>query len=145
VDLTLNSLNRSLGFLTSFLLEFFKLLLVLRLDLQFHLGQLDLVFVLGLGDLLLEHRAVVLPLSQLKLIQKRLFRDVRIRLIFFFDFLDGDLATFEFLVGLLPEVADIRLHFFHSLVRQFLIFLLEVEHFIPEHQQLLHFVCVRHS
>jgi len=145
VDLTLNSLNRSLGFLTSFLLEFFKLLLVLCLDLQFHLGQLDLVFVLGLGDLLLEHRAVVLPLSQLKLIQKRLFRDVRIRLIFFFDFLDGDLATFEFLVGLLPEVADIRLHFFHSLVRQFLIFLLEVEHFIPEHQQLLHFVCVRHS
>lgn len=53
----------SLGLLLSFLLELFELLLVLCLNLELHLRKLDLVLVLGLGDLLLKHRAVVLPLA----------------------------------------------------------------------------------
>ena len=66
----------SLGLLAGLLLELFELLLVLCFDLDLHLGELDLVLVLSLGDLLLQHGAVVLPLGQFELVQEGLLRDV---------------------------------------------------------------------
>jgi hypothetical protein len=49
------------------LLEFVKRLVVLLFDLHLDLGQLDLVFVLRLIDLVLKLAALVAPLEELKL------------------------------------------------------------------------------
>lgn len=55
VDLTLNRQDSSLGLLLCLLLELFELFLILRLNLELHLGELDLIFVLGARDFVLEH------------------------------------------------------------------------------------------
>ena len=49
------------------LVEFVKRLVVLLFDLHLDLGQLDLVFVLRLIDLVLKLAALVAPLEELKL------------------------------------------------------------------------------
>jgi hypothetical protein len=49
------------------LLEFVKRLVVLLFDFHLDLGQLDLVFVLRLIDLVLKLAALVAPLEELKL------------------------------------------------------------------------------
>lgn len=135
----------SLGLLAGLLLELFELLLVLRLNFDLHLGELNLVLVFGLSDLLLEHGAVVLPLGQFELVQEGFLCDVRVRLVLFFDFLDGNLALFHFGAGLVSKLIDITLHILHRFIGQLLVLLLKVEHFVAQHQQLLHFVCVSHG
>lgn len=66
----------ALCLLLSLLLEFFKLLFVFSLNLKLHLSQLDLIFVLSLGDLLVKHGTIVLPLSQLELVEESLLGDL---------------------------------------------------------------------
>ena len=66
----------ALCLLLSFLLEFFKLLFIFSLNLKLHLSQLDLIFVLSLGDLLVKHGTIVLPFSQLELVEESLLGDL---------------------------------------------------------------------
>lgn len=116
VNLALNRLNSSLRLLLSFLLELLKLLFVLGLNLELHLSQLDLVLVLSLSDLLLKHRTVVLPLGEFELVKEGFFRDLRVRLILLFNFLDGDLTLLQLCIVLSPHLLNVRLHLLHPLI-----------------------------
>lgn len=134
----------SLSFLAGLLLELLKLLFVFGLDFKLHLGQLDLIFILRLGDLLLEHRAVVLPLSQFELVKECFASDVGVCVVFFPHLLHGHLACFQFSARLCPQFLNVVFHVLHRLVRQFLIFFLKVQHFVAQDEQLLHLGSVRH-
>ena len=84
----------SLGFLASFLLELFELLLVFGFNFKLHFGEFDLVFVLSFSDALLELRAVVAPLQKFEFIDQGLALNVLHRVEVFRHFRDTDLPCF---------------------------------------------------
>ena len=108
------------------LLEFFKLLFILSLNLKLHLGQFDLVLVLGLRDFVLEHGAVVAPLVELEVVDDGLLLDVVVCVDVLGDFADGALACSQLLLRLGSQLIHGCLHVLHRLVHHFLVLLLEV-------------------
>ena len=128
----------SLRFLFCLLLELLKLLLILSLNLELHLGQLDLILILGASDLILQHRAVVAPLKQFEVVYYSLFSHGVVCIDVLRHFRDCYLTILQLDSGLLPELIDSALHVFNRLIGDFLIFLLEVKQLVPQEKQLAH-------
>ena len=100
----------SLCLLLSFLLELLQLLLVLGLNLQLHLGQLNLIVVFGLGDLILQRGAVVLPLESFEVVYSIFTPDIIISVHILSDLTQGDLSLFQLQIGSLTQLIVRGLH-----------------------------------
>ena len=116
----------SLSFLLCLLLELLQLLFVLSLNLQLHLGQLDLVVVFGLGDLVLQRRTVVLPLESLEVVDGVLSSDVIVRVHILRDLTQRNLTRLELQIGGLSQLIIARLHLLDGLIGDLLVFLLKI-------------------
>lgn len=132
MNLAFDGLNSPLSFLLGFLLELFKLLLVLSLDFLLHLGKLDLVFVFSTSYFFLQDGAVILPFCKFELIQKGLAPDVFISFVLLIDFLQINLLRLLLLVGFSAQIIDSTFHFLDVFIEFFFVFLFEIEDFVSQ-------------
>ena len=86
------------------------MLLVLCLDLQLHLGQLNLIVVFGLGDLILQRGAVVLPLESFEVVYGIFASDIIISVHILSDLTQGDLSLLKLQIGSLAQLVVRSLH-----------------------------------
>lgn len=77
------------------------------------------------------------------MVQEGFLRDLRVGLIFFLHFLDGDLTSLQFCVCIGSQLINVAFHVFDLLVDKLLVLLLEVEDLVAKNEQRLHLVRVR--
>ena len=125
--------------------QFVELGLIVSLKLLSFASQLNLVVILCLGDILLEHSAGISPLHQLELIHGLLLQDVLHGHHVLIQLRHFHLTVLQFCIATCLHVVDVLLHLLCLIIGGLLYLLLVVQDLVPQLEQLPHLGSVLES